>query len=95
MMGLVEEGKETIQEGVEKENFTADLSLIVAAQKVEHYEISGYTSLRNLAHQLGEDAVVALLEQTLNEEEKADSMLGELSMPLMQNETVRAKTQTA
>ena len=87
MMGLVEEGKETIEEGAEKENFTADLSLIVAAQKVEHYEISGYTSVRNLARQLGEAGVVALLEATLGEEEKADSMLGELSMPLMQNES--------
>ena len=65
MMGLVEEGKETIEEGAEKENFTADLSLIVAAQKVEHYEISGYTSVRNLARQLGEAAVVALLEGLL------------------------------
>lgn len=82
-------------EGVEKEDFTADLSLIVAAQKVEHYEISGYTSVRNLAHQLGEAAVVKLLEETLGEEQAADSMLGELSMPLMQNATVRAKTQTA
>ncbi len=104
MMGLVEEGKETIEEGAEKENFTADLSLIVAAQKVEHYEISGYTSVRNLAHQLGEAAVVTLLEQTLNEERTADTMLGQLSMPLMQNEpgeagkesrSFRTKAQTA
>ena len=41
MLGLVEEGKETIKEGQEKEPLAADLALITAAQKVEHYEISG------------------------------------------------------
>ena len=46
MMGLVEEGQENIEEGSEKEELAADLSLITAAQKVEHYEISG---IRNCA----------------------------------------------
>src|SRR5580698_8006555 len=42
MMGLIEEGQETIDEGAEREPLTADLSLIAAAQRVEHYEISAY-----------------------------------------------------
>src|SRR5580658_5977499 len=46
MMGLVEEGKETIEEAREKEPLAADLALITAAQKVEHYEISGYGTVK-------------------------------------------------
>ena len=49
MLGLVEEGEETIAEGKEKGNDIADLALIVAAQKVEHYEMSGYGSARAIA----------------------------------------------
>ena len=49
MQGLVEEGQETIEEGREKPNFAADLALVVAAQKVEHYEIAGYGSVRTIA----------------------------------------------
>ncbi len=83
MMGLVEEGKETIEEGADKQDSSADLALIIAAQKVEHYEISGYTSVRDLARQIGNGNVATLLQETLGEEETASSMLGELSKPLM------------
>ena len=83
MMGLVDEGKETIEEGAEKEAIMADLGLIVAAHKVEHYEISGYSSVRSLALHVGEDGVASLLAQTLDEEEAAANMLTELSIPLM------------
>ncbi len=48
MMGLVEEGKETIEEGADKEPLAADLALIAAAQRVEHYEISAYGTARCL-----------------------------------------------
>src|ERR1700685_345643 len=65
MMGLVEEGKETIEEGREKEPLAADLSLITAAQKVEHYEISGYGTVRALEKQLGMMEVGALLSHML------------------------------
>ena len=54
MMGLIEEGEETISESEDKEPVIADLALIAAAQKVEHYEISGYGSARSLARQIGE-----------------------------------------
>ena len=57
MAGLVAEGEEVIEEGEEKEDTTADLALIGAAQRVEHYEISAYTTARNLAQQLRRDDV--------------------------------------
>jgi Mn-containing catalase len=53
MQGLVEEGEEKIEKGGEKDETTADLSLIAAAQKIEHYEISAYGTARTLALQLG------------------------------------------
>lgn len=83
MMGLVEEGQETIAEGKEKDAAIADLSLIAAAQKVEHYEISGYGTLRTIAEQIGEKKVAKLLAQTLAEEEKTDKLLTQASQPLL------------
>lgn len=83
MMGLVEEGQETIEEGKEKHPAAADLALIAAAQKVEHYEISGYGTLRTIAEQIGEKKVARLLSQTLAEEEKTDKLLTKASQPLL------------
>jgi Mn-containing catalase len=84
MKGLVEEGEETIEEGRDKEPLAADLALIGAAQKVEHYEISGYGTARGLARQIGELEVASLLSHTLGEEESADHLLTTLSKPLLQ-----------
>ena len=84
MLGLIEEGKETIEEGGEKEQLAADLALITAAQKVEHYEISGYGTARALARQINEREVATLLSQTLGEEESADFLLTTVSKPLVQ-----------
>jgi Mn-containing catalase len=105
MIGLVEEGKKTIEEGKEKTAIVADLGLVAAAQKVEHYEIAGYGTARSLARQIGETEVAALLANTLGEEESADSGLTELAKPLMQqasseeagakSDTVRARKQKA
>jgi Mn-containing catalase len=83
MMGLVEEGEEVIEEGKEKEDALADLALIGAAQRVEHYEISGYTTAKNLAQQLRHSAVVALLSKSLAEEENADQLLNQVARTLM------------
>jgi Mn-containing catalase len=83
MMGLVEEGQEVMQEGEEKEDAAADLALIGAAQRIEHYEISGYTTARNLAQQLRHSAVVALLSKSLAEEENADQLLNQVARTLM------------
>jgi Mn-containing catalase len=83
MMGLVEEGQEVMEEGEEKEDAPADLALIGAAQRVEHYETSGYTTAKNLAQQLRHTAVVALLSRSLAEEENADQLLNQVARSLM------------
>lgn len=87
MMGLIEEGKETIDEGEEKEALAADLALITAAQKVEHYEISGYGTVRALARQIGEREAEKLLSHSLGEEESADHLLSEIAKPIIQQAT--------
>ena len=87
MMGLIEEGQETIKEGSSKDQLAADLALITAAQKVEHYEISGYGTVRALARQIGERDVEKLLTHTLGDEESTDFLLTELAKPLIQEAT--------
>jgi len=83
MMGLVEEGQEVMEESESKADAAADLALIGAAQRVEHYEISGYTTAKNLAQQLRHSAVVALLSKSLAEEENADQLLNQVARTLM------------
>ncbi|MGY4360669.1 Mn-containing catalase [Bradyrhizobium sp. i1.7.7] len=83
MQGLVEEGDEVIKEGARKDDAAADLALIGAAQRVEHYEIAGYATARNLAQQLRHTAVVALLSKNLAEEENADQLLNQVARSLM------------
>jgi Mn-containing catalase len=83
MQGIVEEGEEVMKEGEHKEDAAADLALIGAAQRVEHYEISGYTTARNLAQQLRHSAIVALLSKSLAEEENADQLLNQVARSLM------------
>lgn len=87
MQGLIAEGEETIQEGAQKQELAADLALITAAQKVEHYEISGYGTLRDLARQIGEFRVHELLSYTLGEEESADFLLTQVAKPIVQQAT--------
>ena len=84
MQGLVEEGSEVIEEGKDREEPIADLALIAAAQKVEHYEIAGYGTLRAIAEQLGNKKVAKLLAQTLAEEEKTDKILTDISPSLIE-----------
>src|SRR6202789_1794816 len=88
MMGLMEEGKETIEEGREKEPLAADLALITAAQKVEHYEISGYGTVRALAKQLGLLDVAELMTHTLGDEGGGDFLLSAIAKPLVQRATL-------
>jgi Mn-containing catalase len=83
MMGIIEEGQEIISENEEKEDAAADLALIGAAQRVEHYEIAGYTTARNLAQQLRHSAIVSLLSKSLAEEENADQLLNQVARSLM------------
>lgn len=77
MKGLVEEAKEVLEEDFEPA--LRDLALIVAAQKVEHYEIAGYGSARTLAELIGEDEVAGLLQETLDEESETDKLLTQIA----------------
>jgi ferritin-like metal-binding protein YciE len=77
MKGLIEEGKEVLDE--EGEDAVIDAALIAAAQRVEHYEIAAYGSARAMAEQLGEPRIIKLLQATLDEEKTADETLSEIS----------------
>jgi Mn-containing catalase len=88
MLGLIQEGQEKIKEGEQKEELAADLSLITAAQKVEHYEISGYGTVRTMARLIGEIDAANLLTHTLGEEESTDFLLTVISKPLLQQARV-------
>jgi Mn-containing catalase len=84
MAGLIEEGQETITDGKEMEEAPADLALIGAAQRVEHYEIAAYGTARAIAEQMDRQDIVKLLSQTLAEEEKADKLLTQIAQPLLE-----------
>jgi Mn-containing catalase len=83
MKGLLEEGDDVIAENGKKGEAGADLALIGAAQKVEHYEISAYTTARNLAQQLKMSGLIHLLQMSLAEEQNADQLLNQVARPLM------------
>jgi ferritin-like metal-binding protein YciE len=96
MEGLVEEGAEVIKEDFEGN--VMDAALIGAAQRVEHYEIAAYGTVRALAETLGENDHVSLLEATLNEEKETDEKLTELAREINQEalgEQSRQDTQSA
>ena len=77
MKGLIEEGSEILEE--DGEDPVLDAGIIVAAQKVEHYEIAAYGSVRTFAELLGHDKVAELLEATLEEESAANELLNNLA----------------
>ncbi len=83
MAGLVQEGQQVMAKGEKKEDAASDLGLIGAAQRVEHYEISAYTTAKNLAQQLRHSAVVELLSISLAEEENSDQLLNQIARSLM------------
>jgi ferritin-like metal-binding protein YciE len=77
MEGLVAEGSEVMGEDYEED--VMDAALISAAQRVEHYEIAAYGTVRTYAELLGEDTAVQLLEQTLEEEKETDQKLTDMA----------------
>lgn len=77
MEGLIEEGKEAMSEDMEPD--VMDAALIAAAQKVEHYEISGYGTARAYARLLKDNRAVQLLTESLEEEAEADEKLTQLA----------------
>jgi ferritin-like metal-binding protein YciE len=76
MEGLLEEGKEVLEE--DGEPAVIDAALIASAQRVEHYEMAAYGCLRTYAQLLGMEQAGQLLQQTLEEEEAADKKLTDL-----------------
>jgi ferritin-like metal-binding protein YciE len=79
MKGLVEEGSELIDEKDDADPAVLDAGLIAAAQRVEHYEMAGYGSVRTFAQLLGENEAADLLQQTLDEEGETDKKLTSLA----------------
>ncbi|MES2693027.1 MAG: ferritin-like domain-containing protein [Verrucomicrobiota bacterium] len=77
MKGLIEEGAEAIEDN--DPSFTRDAQLIGAAQRVEHYEIAAYGTVRAMAQLLGHKEVAALLKQTLDEEGATDKKLTDVA----------------
>jgi ferritin-like metal-binding protein YciE len=77
MEGLVKEGEEVIKE--QSSSDALDAGLIASAQRVEHYEIAAYGTVRSFAKFLGDNEAVDLLQQTLDEEKETDEKLTELS----------------
>jgi Mn-containing catalase len=93
MEGLIEEGEDVMAEGRDMDPAAADLALIAAAQKVEHYEISGYGTARTMAGQVGLPGVAELLSKSLAEEEVSDNLLTQIARELMsQSRTGQTKT---
>lgn len=77
MEGIIEEGKEYIEEDLEPE--VKDAALISSAQRVEHYEMAGYGTVRTFAKLLGDEDASKLLQQTLDEEGQTDKKLTKLA----------------
>lgn len=77
LKGLVDEGEEIIDEKADPA--VKDAGLIVAAQKIEHYEIASYGSVRTWAQILGHERVADLFQRTLQEEKEADQKLTALA----------------
>ncbi len=78
MDGLIQEANNIIK-STEKNSATRDVALVIAAQKVEHYEIATYGSLTQLATTLGFEKISTLLKETLGEEKESDELLSEIA----------------
>lgn len=77
MKGLLEEGSEVLADA--EKGAIRDAAIISAAQRVEHYEMAGYGSVRTYAELLGKSEIVTLLAKTLEEEKSADSKLTKIA----------------
>ncbi len=77
MKGVIKEGDEMVSAGGDPS--TVDAGIISAAQRVEHYEMAGYGTVRTYAKLLGRDQDATLLQQTLDEEEEADQTLTQIA----------------
>src|SRR5690606_29318280 len=85
MKGLIAEGEEMVQSNGDDK--VRDAALIAAAQRVEHYEMSGYGTARTFAQQLGHTEAVQLLDATLEEEKATDAKLTQIAMAVVNPQT--------
>jgi ferritin-like metal-binding protein YciE len=92
MKGLIDEGSEILEE--DGEDSVLDAGIIVAAQKVEHYEIASYGSVRTFANLLGQDEAAKLLQSTLDEESEANELLNQLAESVV-NQDALTETELA
>jgi len=88
MEGLLEEGDEVLKEFEDRD--VLDAAIIASAQRVEHYEISGYGTARTFASMLGFDRHADLLQETLKEEGEADHLLTGLAERVINIDAMRA-----
>ncbi|MGB6943793.1 MAG: ferritin-like domain-containing protein [Bryobacteraceae bacterium] len=88
MKGLISEGEDIVSD-IDK-SALRDAGVIAAANRVEHYEIAAYGSARTFAQTLGLTQAAALLEQTLQEEKKADQKLTQLAESMINEEALRS-----
>ena len=86
MKGLIEEGSEMLEE--DGEESVIDAGFDGAAQRVEHYEIAAYGTVRTFANLLGEEEAADLLQQTLDEEGETDKQLSELAEEIVNEEAL-------
>ena len=86
MKGLIEEGSEILEK--DGDESVLDAGIIVAAQKVEHYEIAGYGSVRTFAHLLGQNEAAELLQTTLDEESETNEILNKLAETVVNPEAL-------
>lgn len=93
MKGLVEEGSEVLKE--DGEESVLDAGIIAAAQKVEHYEIASYGTVRTFAELLAEKDAAKLLQQTLDEEGAANEKLNELAESIVNPEALSESEELA
>jgi ferritin-like metal-binding protein YciE len=93
MKGLIEEGSEILKE--DGEESVLDAGIIVAAQKVEHYEMAAYGSARTFARLLGQEKAAELLQSTLDEESETNESLNQLAESMVNPEALTGTELTA
>jgi ferritin-like metal-binding protein YciE len=86
MKGLIDEGSEILQQ--DGDESVIDAGIIVAAQKVEHYEIAAYGSVRTFAQLLGKDNSADILQSTLDEESETNELLNKLAEDIVNPEAL-------
>jgi ferritin-like metal-binding protein YciE len=86
MEGLIEEGKQILEEHMD--DHVRDAAIIAAAQRVEHYEIAAYGCARTFAEKLGHSDIAQMLQHSLNEEKRADEKLTQIAMQAVNEEAL-------